>query len=62
MTKKEKTITITIDARLATAYRKSYEQAFGSPGTKGKSLQEFIAGFVEDRLVDEMEFTRSEAS
>jgi hypothetical protein len=45
-----------IDTRLATAYRKAYLAAFGSSHSSKKPLKEFIAGFVEDRLAEEIEF------
>ena len=45
---------------LAAAYRKAYDEAFRNRDTKSKSLQKFIAGFVEDRLVEELEFVEDE--
>ncbi|MGD0139124.1 MAG: hypothetical protein ABSD28_09620 [Tepidisphaeraceae bacterium] len=60
MPRREKLLTVTIDASLATAYRKAYLQAFGEPDAESESLQEFIAGFVEDRLTEEIEFAKAE--
>jgi hypothetical protein len=56
----EKTLTVKVNARLAVDYRIAYERAFGRHGAKRQALSDFIAGFVEDRLAEEIEFAQSE--
>ena len=60
MPDKTKLLTIRIDAQLAADYRTAYEHAFPSNEAKRKSLAEFIAGFAEDRLSEEIEFVHDE--
>jgi hypothetical protein len=56
------TLKIEIDASLAVAYRDAYGRVFGAADDAEKSLEEFIAGFVEDRLAEETSFVKEEAS
>ena len=60
MSDKTKLLTIKIDAHLAADYRTAYERAFTSNEAKQKSLADFVAGFVEDRLAEEIEFVHGE--
>lgn len=60
MPDKAEVIAIKIDAQLAADYRTAYERAFPRGTAKRESLAEFIAGFVEDRLAEEIEFVREE--
>ncbi|MGD1278702.1 MAG: hypothetical protein ABR964_15930 [Tepidisphaeraceae bacterium] len=53
-------LTVKIDARLAADYRIAHERAFGQHEVKRRSLSNFIAGFVEDRLAEEIEFAQDE--
>jgi hypothetical protein len=55
-------LTIKIDAALAAEYAKGYLRAFGTAEEAKKSLEEFIAGFVEDRLCEEIAFVEEEVS
>ena len=56
----DRLLAVRIDARLAADYKTAYERAFPHNETKRKSLADFIAGFVEDRLVEEIEFVQVE--
>lgn len=60
MASEETTITVKVNAVLAATYWSVYDRAFGCQGTEHQDLADFIAGFVEDRLADEIEFTESE--
>lgn len=53
-------LTIKITSALAAEYRKAYRRAFGSHDEIKQTLEEFIAGFVEDRLAEEIEFLEKE--
>jgi hypothetical protein len=57
----KRTLQIEIDASLATRYRSAYKRAFGSDNDSKQGLEEFMAGFVEDRLAEELEFAEDEA-
>jgi hypothetical protein len=59
--KGRKHLTVAVDARLADDYREAYTRAFGRTLASHQSLSEFIAGFVEDRLIEEIKFARAEA-
>lgn len=61
MPSKAPLLPVNVDARLAGEYRVAYERAFGGPEGKRQPLADFIAGFVEDRLREEIEFAESEA-
>lgn len=54
------TLTIKIDSALATEYRDAYRRALGSCDEIKQTLDEFIAGFVEDRLAEEIAFFEEE--
>lgn len=54
------TLTIEIDLNLATAYRDAYKQTFSSRVKTKQTLDKFIAGFVEDRLAEEITFLEQE--
>jgi hypothetical protein len=58
-----RTLTVEIDASLAAAYKEAYDRAraFGSEVTRQQPLDDFIAGFVEDRLAEELAFAEDEA-
>lgn len=56
-----RTVTVEIDARLAAEYKTAYALAFGAEAVRNQSLSTFIAGFVEDRLAEEIAFARTEA-
>lgn len=56
------TLIVKIDAALAAEYRDAYLRAFGARDSSTKSLQEFIAGFVEDRLAEEIAFVEEETA
>ncbi len=56
------TITIKIDAALAADYRTACIRAFGASAAGKKPLDEFITGFVEDRLAEEIAFAEDEAA
>jgi len=60
MPKRKKRLTVTIKAELAFEYRDAYQEAFGG-NNEARSLERFIAGFIEDRLTEEIEFARYEA-
>lgn len=55
-------LTIKIDAALAAEYRTAYRRAFGTRDDAKKTLEEFIAGFVEDRLAEEIAFVEAETA
>jgi hypothetical protein len=50
MPDKAQRLTVKIHARLAADYRLAYDRAFGQQNVKRRSLSNFIARFVEDRL------------
>lgn len=54
------TLTIKIDAGLAAEYRDAYLCTFGTRSDKTKTLADFIVGFVEDRLAEEVAFIEEE--
>lgn len=54
------TLTIKIDSVLATEYRDAYHRALDSRNEIKQTLDEFIAGFVEDRLAEEIAFFEEE--
>ena len=54
------TITIKIDSALATKYKSAYLRALGSRHDTKRTIDKFIAGFVEDRLVEEIAFFEEE--
>lgn len=54
------TLTIGIDSALASEYRDAYHRALGSPDKIKQTLEEFIVGFVEDRLAEELAFVKEE--
>ena len=54
-------MSVEIDARLAAQYKAAYARAFGGETVRKQSLGTFIAGFVEDRLAEEIAFARSES-
>lgn len=54
------TLTIKVDSDLATAYRDAYRRALSSRVEIKQTLDEFIAGFVEDRLAEEIAFFEKE--
>ena len=56
----QSTLTIKIDSDLATAYRDAYRRALSSRVEIKQTLDEFIAGFVEDRLTEEIAFFEKE--
>ncbi|HZL34798.1 MAG TPA: hypothetical protein VFC78_05770 [Tepidisphaeraceae bacterium] len=58
MPDKAKLLTVKIDAKLAADYRTAYERAFPRREAGRESLADFIAGFVEDRLAEEIEFVQ----
>ena len=54
------TLTIKIDSDLATEYRDAYRRALSSRDEIKQTLDEFIAGFVKDRLAEEIAFFEKE--
>ena len=54
------TLTIKVDADLATAYRDAFLRTLSSRIEIKQTLDEFIAGFVEDRLTEEIAFFEKE--
>lgn len=54
------TINIKIDSVLATKYKDTYHRALGSRNVTKQTLDKFIAGFVEDRLIEEIAFFEEE--
>ena len=54
------TITIKIDSVLAAKYKDVYRCALGSHNATKQTLNKFIAGFVEDRLAEEIAFLEKE--
>lgn len=54
------TLTIKINSDLAIEYRNAYRHALSSRDEIKQSLDEFIAGFVEDRLAEEIAFFEKE--
>ncbi len=58
---RQNTLTIKIDADLAKQYRAAYVRAFGTAADLKKPIEDFIAGFVEDRLAEEIAFVEEEA-
>ena len=54
------TITIKVDSALATEYSEAYRRALGSRDKIKQPLEEFIVGFVEDRLAEEIAFLEQE--
>lgn len=56
------TITIKVDSVLATEYGYAYRRALGSRDEFKQTLEEFIVGFVEDRLAEEIAFLEQEIS
>lgn len=54
------TLTIKIDHVLAAEYRDAYRRALGSNNEVELALDEFVAGFVEDRLSEEIAFLGEE--
>jgi len=57
----ERALTLKVNARLAADYRIAYERAFGRHGAKRRALADFIAGFVKDRLAEEIKFAQTQA-
>ena len=53
-------IAIKIDSALATKYKDAYYRALGLSNETKQTLDKFIAGFVEDRLVEEIAFFEEE--
>lgn len=53
-------LTIKVDPNLAAAYRDAYIRTLGSRVEIKQTLDEFIAGFVEDRLTEEIAFFEKE--
>lgn len=56
----DRNIIIRINSTLATTYRKAYRRAFGSHDKAEQTIEEFMSGFVEDRLTEEIEFLERE--
>jgi len=59
MPTKTKLLRVAVNARLAAEYRKAYQKAFGGPNDR-RSLEEFLADFIEDRISEEIKFARAE--
>jgi hypothetical protein len=57
---KRATLTVEIDSELAAEYKAAYVHTIGPSARKGESLAKFIAGFLEDRLGEEIDFLRGE--
>jgi hypothetical protein len=51
---------VTINAKLAAEYKEAYEEAFSGRDAESQTLEKFIGGFIEDRLVEETRFARAE--
>jgi hypothetical protein len=60
MPAKSRQLKVAIDASLAAQYRTAYKRTFGQADRKRRSLSDFISGFLEDRLAEEIEFARRE--
>jgi hypothetical protein len=51
---------VEIDRGLAAVYKSAYERLIGSTGARRKPLADFVVGFVEDRLQEEIAFLEKE--
>jgi hypothetical protein len=60
MPQRSKLLTVKVNAQLASEYRDAYQEAFVGGNNDVQSLEQFIGGFIEDRLVEEIEFARAE--
>jgi hypothetical protein len=59
MPRKKKLLTVVVIARRVAEYRKAYQQAFGGANDR-RSLEEFLADFIEDRISEEVRFATAE--
>jgi hypothetical protein len=62
MPNQKRTLVVEIRKDLAAEYRAAYVRAFGRNRYDRASLAKFMAGFVEDRLCEEIDFLEEEAS
>ena len=60
--KKIATLKIKVDAQLSIAYRDAYERTLSFKEKKPKPINNFMAGFVEDRLLEEIKFLKRHAN
>jgi hypothetical protein len=60
--RKNTTLAVKIDSHLAVAFEAVYARTIRQKGRKREPLAKFIAGFVEDRLVEEITFLDGEAT